>query len=101
MTFNEDRGNAQIPAYSPSSKKEILEQEEYQTESRGRVEARTVPNYIKEYEQKLQFPTKALNFIQQNNELLSKYEKKDEPREEAREDKEIPDQSGKDYFSNN
>ena len=51
MTFNEKelRANSPINKYSPQSKKEILEQDEYQTEPRLKEEAQKVPSYIQEY----------------------------------------------------
>lgn len=80
MTFNEKEmkvnpSNNNYSNYSPESKKEILEQDEYQTEPRVREESQAVPNYIEEYEKKINMPHKALNFIKENNNLLSKYEK--------------------------
>ena len=75
MTFNEKelRANSPINKYSPQSKKEILEQDEYQTEPRVREESQKMPSYIQEYEQRINFPSKALNFIRMNNQILSKY----------------------------
>lgn len=50
MTFNEKelRTNSPISKYSPQSKKEILEQDEYQTEPRLREEAQKAPSSIQE-----------------------------------------------------
>lgn len=77
MTFNEKelRANSPINKYSPQSKKEILEQDEYQTEPRVREESQKMPSYIQEYEQRINFPSKALNFIRMNNQILNKYSK--------------------------
>jgi hypothetical protein len=52
MTFNEKELKLSSPInnYSPKSKKEILEQDEYQTEPRVREEPAKVPTYIQEYE---------------------------------------------------
>jgi hypothetical protein len=74
MTFNEHelRMGSPINSYSPKSKKEILEQDEYQTEPRVREESK-VPAYMQEYEQRLKMPTKALDFIKMNNQVLNKY----------------------------
>lgn len=51
MTFNEReiKMNSPINNYSPKSKKEILEQDEYQTEPRVREEISNIPKYIQEY----------------------------------------------------
>lgn len=87
MTFNEERGKEL--GRSPEAKKEILEQEEYQTAERVKEEGREVPSYMKEYEQQLSFPGRALNFIKQNNQVLSKYERKE------------TENVSSNYFSNN
>jgi hypothetical protein len=74
MTFNEKelKMGSPINSYSPKSKKEILEQDEYQTEPRVREETK-MPSYIQEYEERLRVPSKALDFIKMNNEALKKY----------------------------
>ena len=77
LTFNQKGKNSQLNAgsgYSPESKKEILEQDEYQTEPRLREEHKGAGSLINDYEEKITHPSKALNFIKLNNQFLSKYE---------------------------
>lgn len=105
MTFNEKelRANSPINKYSPQSKKEILEQDEYQTEPRLKEEAQKVPSYIQEYEQRINFPSKALNFIRMNNQILNKYERTEESKKDFIVIQDNSDLKPKDsnYFTNN